>query len=401
MKELRKDLWILKMTGLKPNYSALSRKHSVSRNTVRKYDSGYQGKAKTRKKASRLDRYRDEISEKINVDGVFISSVYQYLRKKHEEIGSESNFRKYVKKHGLKKQKEADAHPRFETPYGYQMQFDWKEDMKMTSRHGELFEFNVLTSVLSCSRMHVFEYSRTMTRQDVKACLMETFRRLGGVPEEALTDNMSSIDTNGRLSEDMRQFAKDFGFRIRRCRPISPFTKGKVESKNRFLNWLKPYDGEFEDEQDLIRVIREIEEEANRKPNGTTMAPPSLLYEKEKEHLQELPNERVFDWHQDQRTPAKVTCESLVTFKGCRYSVPMEYISKTVQLKAEGGMLSIYYTGKLIQTHPICGKRMNYDRGDYEGIMRSSMWGMDDSVLKRMVSENLTLLDGIGGERDV
>ena len=33
--------------------------------------------------------------------------------------------------------------------------------------------------------------------------------------------------------------------------------------------------------------------------------------------------------------------------------------------------------------------------------MRSSMWGMDDSVLKRMVSENLTLLDGIGGERDV
>ena len=61
----------------------------------------------------------------------------------------------------------------------------------------------------------------------------------------------------------------------------------------------------------------------------------------------------------------------------------------------------IYYTGKLIQTHPICGKRMNYDRGDYEGIMRSSMWGMDDSGLKRMVSENLTLLDGIGGERDV
>ncbi|MDD3101519.1 MAG: hypothetical protein PHD89_09380, partial [Bacteroidales bacterium] len=52
--------------------------------------------------------------------------------------GSESNFRKYVEKHGLKKQKEADAHPRFETPYGYQMQFDWKEDMKMTSRHGEL-----------------------------------------------------------------------------------------------------------------------------------------------------------------------------------------------------------------------------------------------------------------------
>ena len=53
MKELRKDLWILKMTGLKPNYSALSRKHSVSRNTVRKYDSGYQGKARTRKKVSR------------------------------------------------------------------------------------------------------------------------------------------------------------------------------------------------------------------------------------------------------------------------------------------------------------------------------------------------------------
>ena len=53
-----------------------------------------------------------------------------------------------------------EPHPRYETPPGRQLQFDWKEDLRMTSRPGEAFEFNVFSATLGCSRMHRFVYSK-------------------------------------------------------------------------------------------------------------------------------------------------------------------------------------------------------------------------------------------------
>ena len=49
-----------------------------------------------------------------------------------------------------------EPHPRFETPPGLQLQFDWKESVKMANRDGELFEFKVFAATLGHSRGHVF-----------------------------------------------------------------------------------------------------------------------------------------------------------------------------------------------------------------------------------------------------
>lgn len=73
------------------------------------------------------------------------------------------------------------------------MQFDWKEDIRMISKHGEIIEFNILTSTLGASRLHVFIYSESRTRIDVQRSLIKTFKYIGGLPDEVLTDNMSSI----------------------------------------------------------------------------------------------------------------------------------------------------------------------------------------------------------------
>lgn len=130
----------------------------------------------------------------------------------------------------------------------------------MISKHGELFEFNIFSSTLGASRLHVFLYSRNKTRIDVQRCLVKTFRYIGGVPEELLTDNMSSIvDTKTKkFRKEFISFVKDMGTKAKKCKVRHPYTKGKDESANRFMSWLIPYNNEFEDEEELIKIIEEI-----------------------------------------------------------------------------------------------------------------------------------------------
>ena len=55
---------------------------------------------------------------------------------------------------------------------------------------------------------------------------------------------------------------KDFNFKIKRCKPYHPFTKGKVEAANKFIAWILPYEGEFETEKDLIEILSGIKQES-------------------------------------------------------------------------------------------------------------------------------------------
>lgn len=55
--------------------------------------------------------------------------------------------------------------------------------------------------------------------------------------------------TNGTKHKHSRiiQFENDLEKNIQLCKVRKPETKGKVESSNRFMQWLLPYDGKFED----------------------------------------------------------------------------------------------------------------------------------------------------------
>lgn len=147
-----------------------------------------------RERYSHLMKYEEEIKEKINLPGSNIQATYQYMKEKYSDIGSYSNFGYYIRKYKLIDKKVKDIpHPRYETEYGKQLQFDWKETLVMTNKYGEVFEFNIFSAILSASRFHHFEYSKTKTRQDVERCLIKTFKHIQGLPKEILTDNMSSI----------------------------------------------------------------------------------------------------------------------------------------------------------------------------------------------------------------
>ena len=191
IEEVKQEMLILKTLNIKLNYSELSRKHNIDRRTIKKYNNGYSRENTKRTRKSKLDDLKDEIKEKLELPGITITGLYQYLSK-NRDIGSYSNFYKYVQKHKLKPKKRNKVHLRYETDFGEQLQFDWKEDIKMISKHGEIFEFNIFSATLGASRLHIFIYSKFKTRIDVQRCLVKTFEYIGGMPKELLTDNMSS-----------------------------------------------------------------------------------------------------------------------------------------------------------------------------------------------------------------
>lgn len=384
--KLKMELFIMKIEEIKPNYSELSRKYGFDRKTIQKYDKGYEGKPLHHNKESCLDKYKEEIENKLLLPGSTIKGVYKYFNKKYKDTSTYSNFYKYVIKEKLKPKKNNKFHPRYETEYGKQIQFDWKESIKMFNKYGVIFEFNIFSATLSASRLHIFKYSKNKTRNDVQRCIINVIKTIGGITEEMLTDNMSSIvNTNKKeFTKEFKIFAKDIGFNPKKCKPNHPYTKGKDESANRFMSWLIPYNHEFEDEQDLIRIIEEINLKVNKQVNSTIGVAPIMLFQKEKEYLNPLPNSKIMDQYLLDTIHVKVTNESLFYYKGKRYSVPNKFINCTIDIQEDNNKLYAYYNKDLITIHDISIKNINYKEEHYmEGL---------SNILKNQTQEQIETL---------
>ena len=130
LNKLKQELLIMKTNNIKPNYAELARIHNCDYRTVKKYDNGYEGKPTTREKESKLDKYKEEIKSKLELPGSTIKGTYEFFKEKDNNIGNYSNFYKYSIKNDIKPKKNNSFHPRFETEYGKQLQFDWKEEIK-------------------------------------------------------------------------------------------------------------------------------------------------------------------------------------------------------------------------------------------------------------------------------
>ena len=390
------QLRILKMTDSKPNFSELSRIYDLDRRTIKKYYDGYDGKPTSRNKPSKLDKYETLIREKLQIKGTTIRSVYEFIY--HEidsDIGTYSNFNKYLKNKGIKPKKNSKGHPRFETLPGQQGQADWKEDMSIANCYGEIFTFQVFDYKLGHSRYCRFTYKTTKTRQDVFDCLIASFKATGGVPKEILFDNMASVvdlkDGRRHINNQMKAFADDFHFKIRLAKPRHPYTKGKVETINKFLDWLLPYEGEFETEQELISILENINDRINKNVCQATNVPPLLLFQKEKEYLQSLPNQKVIESYLSHDRQIKVQKDSMINYKNSKYSVPPAYIGKTVWVRQTFDKLHIYYNTEEIAVHKISSKKLNYDKEHYTELLSNILSNKDD--VSALAETNLKQMD--------
>lgn len=398
--QLEGDLNILKAQNLKPNYSSLARKYNVSRKTVAKYYKGEHKKENNAQRTSKLDAYYEEIKQKCETSDTTKQALFKFFQAKYgkELFSSYSTFAHYLARKNITFNKKPQAHVRYETPPGKQLQVDFKEDLDMYLTTGEVIHYHLFVATLGYSRMHYFIYSQTKTTEDFLRCLIEVLNRMDGVPKEILTDNMSAVVNIQKNKKTKRAiiktFEKDTGIQIKLCRTRTPQTKGKVESANRFAEWLTPYQNELESEQELIDLIEELNREVNNQVNQCTNLPPVLLMKKEKEYLNPLPNKLLMESYMTNALTLTVPTTQLVRFEGKEYSTPPTYIGKRVKLIPCGNKLYIYSNTSLICTHEISEKKINYRKEDYiAGIKPTWERTSKENDIEARALENLKLLE--------
>lgn len=400
---LKGEFAIMDSLGIKPNYAALGRKYGMDPRTVKKYHNGYEGRPKTRNKGSRLDEYKTEIADKLSIKRVSVQGVYEFMVKKYgiSRIGSRSNFNRYVKENKLKPKDNNSGHPRFEESPGMQAQVDWKEDISICNCYGEIFTINVLHVVLKFSRMSHLEFSIQKRFDDVSRGLINSFLKFGGVPKVLLFDNMSTVSNTHtkpkRPTDAILQLAKDFNFKVRLCRSRKPETKGTVEAKNKVIDWIRPYDGEFETIEELEKILESINQDMNITINQETNMSPVALFYKEKEYLHPLPNKDIISQY---LTPNKykVGNDALIRYGSCRYSVNPKLIGEEVTVDHFDNKLYVYYKGKLVTFHEINTNPINYKESHYKELFKGKV---KETEMSEIVSKNLERMDSLLESRKI
>lgn len=402
-KNLKGELALMDNLNIKPNYAALGREYEMDWRTVKKYHNGYEGRSKTRNKRSKLDEYKNEISDKLAIRRITVQGVYQFMINKYgiDRIGSYPNFNRYILKNKLKPKVKSEGHPRYEKGPGEQGQVDWKEDISIANKYGEIFTINVLHTTLKYSRFSHLDLSVHKRFDDVSRGLINAFKKFGGVPQELLFDNMSTVaNINAKPkkpTDAITKMAKDFGFKVRLCRTRKPETKGCVEAKNKVIDWIRAYEGEFETIEELITTLDDINKEMNILINQETEMSPTALFYKEKEYLQPLPGKNIIDTY---LTPNKykVSDEALIRYNNCKYSVVPKLIGEEVTTDLLDNKLYIYYNGKLQTFHEINEKPINYKEEHYKTLMQGKV---NDTEMETVVTNNLEMMDKLLESRTV
>lgn len=378
--------------------AAMARIMGCDPRTVKRYLNGYEPKKKKKiTKTSKLDNFKETIIEKLEI-GCTSMSIFKFIQKEGYE-GSYSLVADFVQKHKDEQQRKATI--RFETAPGLQAQVDWKENLKMISKNGELFEVNIFLMVLGYSRTKFVKLTSDKMQKTLFLCMNEAFKYFGGVPKEILFDNMATVVDRAnsrighvRLNTKFVQYSKDIGFNPVTCRIYRPQTKGKVESLAKLVDRLQVYNNEFETYEELEKIVKMFMKEINNEVSQGTNEKPAERLKKETKYLLPLPNQEILNAYTASPKEYKVSKESMITYKGQKYSVPTNLIGKSVSVVETKEYIHIYYTTNLITKHKKSEKFLNYHKEHIVDILKTdALKGYSDDEVETFIEQHLSDYD--------
>lgn len=300
----------------------------------------------------------------------------------------------------LKKQASQKPVVRIETAPGDVGQVDWKEDMILYSKSGKPVKFSIFLYVLGYSREKFLKLVFDRKQDTLFQCLIDAFKDTEGIPRRIYFDNMRTAVDHARSNyrktvwnSRLLNFAKTANFKPQSCRPFRPQTKGKVEALARTVERLRVYNYEFSNENELQEIVDELAKQLNNEVSQATGQKPVTLWEKEKEYLQPM-NTELLSSLVDQDLTRKVSKESMITYLGNKYSVPVKYIGHQVTVKVTDQKLLIYNASHLIREHCLSNNRFNYHHNDIEEILGTTIFSdLTAQELEDQVATNLRMFD--------
>ena len=407
---MRKDITIEKLMlgGEKVNKTALAKQYGCCWRTIDKRlnPEKYRREKKHRLYTSMLDPYKNIIDEKIENNNIPSTGIYFLLKTKYNYQGKYGIVNRYV---SIKKQNIiSNLTIRFETIKGYQSQVDWKEKIKLHDKEGDEYIVSIFLIVLGHSRYKYIELTFDQTQSTLFKCLINAFKYYGGTTEEILFDNMKTVVDRAKsdfnevvINSTAIQFSKDAGFKIITCRPYRPETKGKVETLAKIMNRLKAFDYEFNNKKDLAHIVEKLNYTLNYEEKSQVLNDiPINYFIKEKEYLKPVKYEILENYSLPEKT-YKVSNESMISYQGIKYSVPIQYVGKELTVLAEDNVIHIYYSTNLIVSYKKNAKyRYNYKEKDYIDILKHSCFNnKTDKEIQEYINKNLQSLDGINIEK--
>lgn len=372
-----KDLIHLSKSHLKGeirvNVSSTAKKLNLSRNTVSRYLNGYVPKG-TRERKKYLDDYKKEIlkvlKDKYQVFD-YITHLHKYFVREYNITCSLSTFHNYIKNdHEINKafdyKKSSSFTERFETPPGYQIQFDLKERVPLIDINGIETRIYIPTLTLGWSRFNCRKLTLDNKTETLLCFLAESFEELGGVPKEIVIDNLKAFvikprtkDAPAILVAAFEQFCKDYNIQVNPCVSYRPQTKGKTETQNKTVDQLKNYSGKYTGLLDMHDKLRIINEEDNDSISQATKLPRRFLLKKEKDDFSPLPTKEIREKYHLSLSKVHVSNDCLFSYKSNKYSLPKEFLGLNVDLKVIKNELHVYYNNKIIDVHKISSSYLN------------------------------------------
>jgi transposase len=399
--DVAKEIKKLKEVEEIVNKSEIARRFGCNRRTVRKYlenDEGGSTERMKREELSILDEFKGTIIEKVDTYGSSAMGVFKFIQKKGY-VGGYVTVNNFVKKH--KKLEVQKATIRFETTPGLQAQVDWKEKVTMVNKKGEVFIINVFLMVLGYSRLKFVKLTSDKRQETLFECMYEGFKYFSGVPKEVLFDNMKTVIDreestfkNVVINKKFKSFSKDAGFEVITCRAYRPQTKGKVETLAKLTNRLKAYNEEFENFEELDKIVMEFNEDINNEISQGTKEKPIERFTKEKVYLSPFSSSECLKGYFSKEKEYKVYPDSMINYKGQKYSVPIRFMGKCVKVFEAEDIINIYFDTDLISSHPKSEKFLNYKIDDAKEILKSdALKGYSDESIEDFIGKTLKNMD--------
>lgn len=322
----------------------IARLLKISRNTVREVIASGRTTRQALLRPEKAEPFRDEIL-------ALHASCRGNLVRVHEELLAQRAELSYpaltafCRKHGIGAQPKKAAGRYFFEP-GQEMQHD-------TSPHsatigGKERRIETASAVLAYSHLLFFQGYPRFRRFECKLFLTEALRYFQGAPKQVMIDNTHVIILRGTgaamiPTAEMEAFAERYGMVFRAHAPRDADRSGRVERpfdyiENNFLAGRT-----FTDWDDFNRQARAWCDAKNRLFKRHIKAIPLELYNLERVHLRPLPlwvpepyllHHRIVDVH------------AYVTVDTNRYSVPADWIGKSVQVRESARQIVITRGGQ-------------------------------------------------------
>jgi len=209
------------------------------------------------------------------------------------------------------------------------------------------------SAVLCYSRMLFFQCYPTFQRFDCKVFLTDALRYMGGATKRVMIDNTHVVVLRGSGREmapvpEMAALGERFGFEFVAHAIGNANRSGRVERPFHFIEGNFLAGRTFSSWEDLNQRAREWCDKVNSTYKKHIRAIPRELFAVERLHLKPLPSwiPEVYRLHQ-----RMVDIEGYIALHTNRYSVPVEWIGRRVEVRETKDKIEIQLDARRLVTH--------------------------------------------------